>query len=64
MKGNEKLSRWERKTPEVKPQSKKRDAAFCYKKKDKLIERDIEPFVTLYHFDLPFKLVEKYNGWE
>ena len=21
-------------------------------------------FVTLYHFDLPYALVEKYNGWE
>ena len=31
---------------------------------NKLIENNIEPFVTLYHFDLPFALVEKYNGWE
>lgn len=31
---------------------------------DKLIQCNIEPFVTLYHFDLPFALVEKYNGWE
>ncbi|MBM7541638.1 glycoside hydrolase family 1 protein [Amphibacillus cookii] len=31
---------------------------------DLLIERDIEPFITLYHFDLPYHLVEKYNGWE
>lgn len=22
------------------------------------------PFITLYHFDLPYALVEKYNGWE
>lgn len=31
---------------------------------NKLVENNIEPFVTLYHFDLPFALVEKYNGWE
>lgn len=29
-----------------------------------LKENDIEPLVTLYHFDLPYALVEKYNGWE
>ncbi len=31
---------------------------------DFLLENDIMPFVTLYHFDLPYALVEKYNGWE
>lgn len=30
---------------------------------DELIANNIEPFITLYHFDLPFSLVEKYNGW-
>lgn len=29
-----------------------------------LIENDILPLVTLYHFDLPFALVDKYNGWQ
>lgn len=28
-----------------------------------LKENGIEPLVTLYHFDLPFALVKKYNGW-
>lgn len=31
---------------------------------DALLAAGILPFITLYHFDLPFALVEKYNGWE
>ncbi|MGL5931592.1 MAG: glycoside hydrolase family 1 protein [Cetobacterium sp.] len=31
---------------------------------DYLLEKGIMPFITLYHFDLPYALVEKYNGWE
>lgn len=31
---------------------------------DTLIANEITPLVTLYHFDLPYALVEKYNGWE
>ena len=37
--------------------------AFYNKVIDRLLENDIIPFVTLYHFDLPWALVEKYNGW-
>ncbi len=31
---------------------------------NELIKNDIIPFITLYHFDLPFALVDKYNGWQ
>lgn len=30
---------------------------------DALIERDIEPMICLYHFDMPLHLAEKYNGF-
>jgi len=30
---------------------------------DKLIENEIEPWVTLYHWDLPQALEDKYHGW-
>lgn len=31
---------------------------------DELIENNIEPVLTLYHWDIPLALQEKYDGWE
>ncbi|KAF1303111.1 beta-glucosidase [Enterococcus sp. CU12B] len=30
---------------------------------DALLENNIEPIVTMYHFDQPYGLIEKYGGW-
>lgn len=30
---------------------------------DRLVELEIEPFVTMYHWDLPQALDERYDGW-
>ncbi|MCC0637891.1 MULTISPECIES: glycoside hydrolase family 1 protein [unclassified Clostridioides] len=55
---------WARLIPDGEGEINQKGIDFYNKVIDKLIECDIEPFVTLYHFDLPFALVEKYNGWE
>lgn len=38
--------------------------AFYHKLFKELQKYGIEPIVTLYHFDLPYGLVEKYKGWQ
>lgn len=55
---------WARIIPDGEGEINQKGIDFYNKIIDKLIECNIEPFVTLYHFDLPFALVEKYNGWE
>lgn len=55
---------WARIIPDGEGEVNQKGIDFYNKIIDKLIECDIEPFATLYHFDLPFALVEKYNGWE
>ena len=55
---------WTRIIPDGEGEINLEGISFYNKVINKLIENNIEPFVTLYHFDLPFTLVEKYNGWE
>ncbi|MBC8724972.1 beta-glucosidase [Paraburkholderia sp. 31.1] len=38
--------------------------AFYERLVDGLLERDIQPFATLYHWDLPLSLQHTQNGWE
>lgn len=37
--------------------------AFYHELIDSLLEAGIEPIVTMYHFDQPYTLIEKYGGW-
>ncbi|MEO2507782.1 glycoside hydrolase family 1 protein [Clostridium paraputrificum] len=55
---------WARIIPDGEGEINQKGIDFYNKVIDKLVANKIEPFVTLYHFDLPFALVEKYNGWE
>lgn len=55
---------WARIIPDGEGEVNPKGIEFYNKVINKLIECNIVPFVTLYHFDLPFALVEKYNGWE
>ena len=55
---------WARIIPDCYGAVNEKGIAFYDKVIDLLIENGIQPFVTLYHFDLPYALVEKYNGWE
>ncbi|OOM76189.1 aryl-phospho-beta-D-glucosidase BglC [Clostridium puniceum] len=55
---------WARIIPDGDGDINQKGIDFYNKAINKLTECNIVPFVTLYHFDLPFALVEKYNGWE
>ncbi len=55
---------WSRIIPDGDGEINEQGLAFYDKVIDCLKEHGIQPFVTLYHFDLPYALAEKYNGWE
>jgi putative 6-phospho-beta-glucosidase len=55
---------WARIIPDGDGEINEKGLEFYHNVIDELIKNDIIPFVTLYHFDLPYSLVEKYNGWE
>lgn len=46
---------------EAKPN--KEGVKFYHELIDELIRNEIEPIVTMYHFDQPYELIKKYGGW-
>ena len=55
---------WTRIIPDGDGEVNEKGIAFYDDVINTLLSYDIRPFVTLYHFDLPWALAEKYNGWE
>jgi len=54
---------WTRIMPEGDGEPNAEGLAFYDQLIDALLERGIEPFVTLYHFECPQALVNEYGGW-
>lgn len=54
---------WSRVLPDGTGEPNKRGLRFYRDLIAELKAHDIEPIITLYHYDLPMALVEKYNGW-
>ncbi|XP_047441183.1 beta-klotho [Mugil cephalus] len=56
---------WPRLFPDGNPRNPPNAAAVDHYKKliERLLEKKIEPIVTLYHWDLPQVLQEQYGGW-
>lgn len=46
---------------ETKPN--KEGVKFYHELIDELIRNEIEPIVTMYHFDQPYEVIKKYGGW-
>ena len=54
---------WSRIFPTGTGEVNKKGVQFYHNLIRELKYNDIEPIVTLYHYDLPWALVEKYDGW-
>ncbi|HEX2221898.1 MAG TPA: family 1 glycosylhydrolase, partial [Candidatus Limnocylindria bacterium] len=54
---------WPRLFPDGGEQLNTRGLAFYDRLVDRLLERGMQPAVTLYHWDLPNHLQEQYGGW-
>mmetsp|Transcript_80184 Transcript_80184/g.144784 ORF Transcript_80184/g.144784 Transcript_80184/m.144784 type:complete len:672 (-) Transcript_80184:29-2044(-) len=54
---------WSRLIPEGEGAVNKEGATFYSDLIDALLEKGIEPWVTLYHWDLPLELEERFRGW-
>ncbi|MDR1794749.1 MAG: glycoside hydrolase family 1 protein [Erysipelotrichaceae bacterium] len=54
---------WSRVLPDGDGEVNKEGLAFYHNLIDELKQAGIEPIITLYHYDLPWALVEKYGGW-
>jgi 6-phospho-beta-glucosidase len=54
---------WSRVCPDGDGEFNEEGIAFYDKFIDELINRGIEPKICLYHFDMPLKLAQKYNGF-
>lgn len=55
---------WARIFPEGRGEINKDGLQFYHNIIDECLKYDIEPMVTLYHWDLPQALVDEYGGWE
>lgn len=55
---------WSRIFPDKINSINQKGVDFYHRIIDNLIEKGIKPFVTIFHYDIPQYIVEKYNGWE
>ncbi len=55
---------WPRVLPDGNGQTNEKGLDFYDRLVDELLENSIEPYVTLYHWDLPQVLQDKFAGWE